>query len=217
MAINKRRFTILLVCFSSIFLIIIKVGVWDNPGVLCKVAEGFDDPSRPFYFVIERIYKISPAQKFDTKIIGYLKNNENLYLCDVYFRVLGVLGSTQSLYYLRDFYLKHQNEKDYRGTLFYAIRGMGLIGGQEVVPFLKTLHSNYKDSYMKIAESNIVSSLYLITGENKYWFTNSTGEKQKLYLTDELIKARDVIKRSRGRSRTFNEMLILDNIYRPLK
>jgi hypothetical protein len=216
MIFKKGRLFILL---GVVFCIcaIIKVGIWDNPGILCKIAEGFDDPSASFYFAIERIYKISQKKNFDNKITQYLENGKNSYLYDIYLRILGVVGSKESLYHIKNIYVKYQNDTNYKGTLFYVIRSIGLIGDTEIVPFLETLLNKYKDLNVQVSESNIVSALYLITGDAKYYFTNSSGERQKLYLTSELIEARKVIEKSRNRDRTFEEMLILDRLYRPVK
>jgi hypothetical protein len=194
-----------------------KLAVWDNTDLLCKIAEGFDEPSRSYYFTLERIYKLSEKNNFSKKITKYLFKDENRYLHDIYIRILGVLGDKESLHELEQIYIKYQHDQRYRATLYYVIKSMGLIGDKEIVPFLETLLKKYDELNVQVSGSNIASALYLITGSSDFYFTNSSGERQRLILTDNLIKARQIIVSSKGRSRKFEEMIILDNVYRPPK
>ena len=211
----KKKFLTIVVVATICIGIGFKFTVLDNPDFLCKVAEGFDEPSKPFYLVIERIYKLSEKKKFEERLIKYLNSDENRYLHDIYIRILGVIGKKISLHDLEKIYIKNQHNKKYKATLFYVIRSMGLIGTEEIVPFLETLLDKYGELQVQVSGSNIASALFLITGNDGYIFTDSQGEQQKLYLTEALIEARRVIKASRGRDRTFNEMLVLDRLYRP--
>ncbi|MCD4742970.1 MAG: hypothetical protein K8R67_10900 [Desulfobacteraceae bacterium] len=212
---SKQKISVIL--FSIIFFIsiVIKIGVWDNPNTLCMIAEGFDQPSTKFSFIIKRVYKISQRNDFDNKIIQYLRDGENTHLYDIYIRILGVMGSKQSLSYLKKMYLMHQNNKNSRATLFNIIRSIGMIGENEIIPFLEMLQKKQKSFNVLVPEANIATAIYLITGNSKYFFINSFGVKQRLYLTNEISEARNVIIESRNRNRTFKEMLILEKMYCP--
>jgi hypothetical protein len=194
---------------------LLKFAIWDNPEALCILAEGLDEPSRPFYFVIDRIYKLSQEQNVSKRFIDNLANGKNRFLHDIYIRALGVVGDTRALYELERLYTKYQHYGDYRATLYYAVRSMGLIGNPEIVPFLETLLSKYNDLQVQVSESNIVTALYLITGRTDYHFSNGSGERQRLFLTKSLVEARNVIVSSKDRQRTLNEMIMLDTLYRP--
>ena len=204
-----------LIIFVICTFILIKFFVLDNPKTLCILAEGFDEPSTPFYFVIERIYKLSEKKNISDKLINKLANGDNLYLHDIYIRLLGVLGKKESLYELEKIYIKYQKDKNYRARLYYVIKSMGLIGNEEIVPLLETINLKYNELQVQVSGANIAAALYLITGSSGYYYDDILNERQKLYLTEELIKAREVIVASKDRKRTFNEMVILDKTFRP--
>ena len=193
----------------------LKVAVWDNTNLLCQIAEGLDEPSKPYYFILERIYKLSENSNFSKKITEYLSKGEKRYLHDNYIRILGVLGDKESLHDLEQIYIKYQHDQRYKSTIYYVIKSMGLIGDKEIVPLLETLLKKYDQLDVQVSGSNIASALYLITGSSDYYYINNSGKQQKLILTDNLRKARKVIVSSEGRSRNIEEMIILDNFYRP--
>lgn len=53
--IKNRTFVVII--FIFFIIITIKIWVFDNPDILFVLAEGFDDPSLPYYMTIERIYE----------------------------------------------------------------------------------------------------------------------------------------------------------------
>jgi hypothetical protein len=210
---KKNKFIILLILLA-ILLTVIKLCVWDNPKVLFRIAEGLDEPSSSFYLVLERIYKLSVEGSLAKRIEEHLSKNENAYLYDKYIRVLGVLGRKQSLYELKNIYNKYQHDQNYYSTLYYVISSMGLVGDNEIAFFLEALLDRYKQLNVQVPGATIAASLYLITGSTDYYFVNSSNKLQKIILTKELINARKTIISSKGRSRTYEEMLILDKIFR---
>jgi hypothetical protein len=214
-SINYKRIISIILIVAVSLGIGLKLAVWNNTDLLCKIAEGFDEPSTPYYFVIERIYKLSEKRNISKKITQYLSKDENRYLHNIYIRILGVLGDKESLHELEQIYIKYQHDKRYKVTVYYVIKSMGLIGDKEIAPLLETLLRKYVELNVQISGSNIASALYLITGNSNYHFTNSSGERQKLILTNNLTKAREVIVSSKGRRRNFEEMKILDKVYRP--
>jgi len=214
-SIYYKRAIIILLIVAICLGVGLKLTVWDNTDLLCKIAEGFDEPSTSYYFILERIYKLSGKNDFSKKITQTLSKDENRYLHDIYIRILGVLGYRESLHELEQIYIKCQHDQRYKATLYYTIKSMGLIGDKEIVSLLETLLTKYDELNVQVSGSNIASALYLITGRSDYYFTNTSGEQQKLILTDNLLKAREVIVSSKGRVRKYDEMIILDNVFRP--
>jgi hypothetical protein len=178
-------------------------------------AEGFDEPSILYYASIDRIYKISEKKKVGEKFIRHLTEGENQHLQNCYIRILGVIGEEGAISCFMNAYVKYQHNKNFKSTLYAIINSMGLIGNEDVVPLLETLLKKYDEHHVQVPGGLIAHSLYLITGKS-YYFTSSSGVKEKLYLSEERIEARKIIEASRERKRTFEEMVTLDKlIYRP--
>jgi hypothetical protein len=204
----------ILVCAIGI-VVLLKMMVLDNPNILCMVAEGFDEPSTLYYASIERIYKISEKKKVHEKFIKLLNEGENQHLQNCYIRVLGVIGEEDAISCFMNAYAKYQHNKNFRSTIYAIINSLGLIGSEDVVPLLETLLNKYDEHHVQVPSSLIAHSLYLITGKS-YYFTSSTGVKERLYLSKERIEARKLIEASKERRRSFEEMVTLDKlIYRP--
>ena len=90
------------------------------------------------------------------------------------------------------------------------------MGEIEIVPFLEKLLEKYKELDVLVSGSNIAVALYLITGKDDIYFSNSEGQMQRLVLDENLIKAKRIIAASKGRSRTLKEMIELDTrVFRP--
>ena len=195
--------------------VLFKVIVLDNPDLLCMIGQGFDEPSRLYYASVERIYKISDKKKVGKKFKERLTEGGNEHLYNCYIRILGVIGEGDAIPCLMQVYAKHQNNKNLRSIIHDIIISIGLIGNEASVHFLENLLKNYNANIAYVPSSLIVHSLYLITGK-KYFFTNNSGEKDEIYLSKERIEARKIIKTSRGRKRSLEEMIALDKMaYRP--
>jgi len=211
----KNRAILYAILSVFILLVIVKVFVLDNPDVLCIIAEGFDDPSASYYFVIEKIYKLSTSKEIGEKFLRYLKDNKNGNLHGLYIRILGVIGDNKAIPILKKYYIKHQHSRTKKLELYYTVKSMGLIGDKETIFFLKNLLQTTVESNAQVDASTISVALYLITGDDNYQFVNSVGKTQRLHLTKGLIEARKAIISSKGRKRTTQEMIALDNIFRP--
>ena len=212
---NRKIAIVSVIVIISVFATTKKM-VLDNPVLLCKVAEGFNEPSIPFYFVLDRIYKLSSKKDFGRKLIADLSEDENRYLHELYIRILGVIGESEALYSLQQTYIKNQHDENSKVTLYYTIKSMGLMGEIEIVPFLEKLLEKYKELDVLVSGSNIAVALYLITGKDNIYFFNSEGQMQRLVLDENLIKAKRIIATSKGRSRTLKEMIELDTrVFRP--
>ncbi len=210
---NKRLLLIVAIVIASMGLIC-KIAIWDNPDVLFTVAGGLDVPSASYYIVTERIYQLAHKKNIGEKIKGWLEEGRNEHLHNIYIRTLGVIGEYYSLSALIKAYSKYQHNTSRRSTVICIIDSMGLLGNQDSVPLLETLLRDYDQLDVQASRYAIARALYLITGR-RYSFVNRQEEHSKLHLTSELKEARKAIVESMGRKRTFEEMIVLDKIYRP--
>lgn len=198
-----------LIIFS---LLVLKVTVLDNPVLLLRMSEGFDKPSTPFHIIIERIYKLSINEKAYLKMAKYMSDLENKDFQATYLRIIGVVGYVESSIYLKNINLNEPTETRMKYSL---ISSMGLTGDMDFIPILENLLKKKNNANDMIPLPNIALSLYFITGRTDYYFINKSGHKQNVLLNNGLINARKVIKNSKERKRTYEEMLILDKIFRP--
>lgn len=195
--------------------IIIKTAVLNDATKLCFLAEGFDEPSRPYYFFVERIYKISNDSDASKKLLDYLGNKENLHLQNLVIRLLGVTGEREALPHLRRLLDPLKGTADNLFVMYYAIYSIGLIGDDRAVSLLE----NVLEACNSVGEIRTLGfptavALFILTGDTKHYFLNSAGERQTLIVTSRLSGARKVILQSKGRKRTYQEMITLDKIFR---
>lgn len=209
--IQKRSLLLIVVLFSV--GILLKIAILDNVGLLFTVAAGSDKPSMLYYFATERIYNISGEERVNEKILQDLEANKNKHFRDLYIHTLGVIGEYYSATYLLKTYVKYQDDKNHAIIVATVIDSMGMIGNEDLVPLLERLLSNYENHRMQVTSYAIARALYLITGK-AYSYSDSSGEKINFNITNELKDARNVVKSSMGRKRTFSEMIILDKLYR---
>ena len=186
----------------------VKKTTYDNEDFLISMAEGFDVPSKPYYFLIERIYKIAASRDIATEITQNLQSGRKEHLHNLYLRILGVIGKPPSPDILLEQYARYENDPAGVARLRHLIETMGLSGDTEYIAFLKSLldRTDQKNSDTRYL---IARSLYLITGE-KY-----RANEEELHISPELAEARKVIVASQNRKRTFREMVVLDRIFRP--
>jgi len=209
----KKKILVLIIIFLGIGLFA-KIMILDNEDGLFSIAAGLDVPSKSYYFVIERIYKISETKNIGDKILGYLEGDKNKHLHNLYVKTLGIIGEYYSSTFLLKAYSKYQHDMNHRSTLSQIINSMGLIGNEDLVPLLETLLKDHDKLDVQVTKYSIARALYFITGKS-YSYTNQSGERTQLHVTDELAKARRVIVNSKKRRRTLDEILTLDKLYRP--
>lgn len=202
--------TVLAIFLFSIF-ITIKISIFDNPIKLCTFAEWFDDPSTPYYLILNRIYKLSENKNFNKTLIEYIQNDKNTHLHKRYARILGVLGEKDALPTLKAALLKYSHNKNYKITADYIVTSLGLIGNHKIVPLLVRFLSKEKNS--QVSQATLASALFLATGE-KYFYINSFGKRQKYLPTRSEVHARKIIIDSRKRKRTYKEKILLDKLFR---
>lgn len=207
---NRSKIVIIItICVLCIF--VGKKFTWDNPKFIFSIAEGFDDPSVPFYILIDQAYKIYSNSDRKEIIANFLDDSKQGHLVDIYIRVAGVIGDSASSNELTKLYDKFDNTAN-KVSLHYIVTSLGLLGEKSAIPFLEDLLMNQK--IVRVSGSTVAVSLFLITGRNNYQFVNSLGNEQKLILTDDLTRARQVILESKNRKRTYKELIILDNLFR---
>lgn len=192
----------------------IKISLFNNVDFLCFLSQATNtNTSSLYYFTIESIYKIAEKKDIAEKLIKYIEENKNQNLHGLYIRVLGVIGGgDQTVNCLMKTYIKHQHNKEKKSIIYSVISSLGLLGDDKVIPFLELLLNK---NYWPVYNGTIAASLYLLTGKQYEFIWCWDGSRQKLQLTDKLIHAREVILATKGKKRTFEDMLALDKRFRP--
>ena len=213
--INLRSKKILIPIISIILLFVgAKIFIYDNPKALYMIAEGLDEPSSSFYWVVERIYILSNNKSEINRIVNELESGENEYLHGLYIRTIGIVGEKGDFanYVLVKIYSKYQDNDQKKSVVSAVIDSMGFIANKSTVSILERLVENFGNHHMVVAKYPVVRALYLSTGD-----IHMVREKSSMDFieTDELKTAREVLVRSNGRYRTIDEMLILANLNRP--
>jgi len=196
------------------FAFVFKIVVFDNVNFLCQIAEGLDDPSTLYYFTIERIFKIAEKGAVGKSLTENISTGENRHLHYLYIRILGVTGENDTIPCLMKTYIEHQhqNSGESKSMRHIVIRSLGFIGDEKVNPFLeKILNEQHHDKMLNFV---IAEALYLLTGE-RHDFINWQGNEEKLFVSKELMQARQVILDTKGKKRKFEDMIILDRLLRP--
>jgi hypothetical protein len=216
---SKSKFKILLgfgifvvlLSFASIFYFFIL----GSPSLLFAISKKFDEPSTPYYMVIERIYKISKGESINDQLIEKLNQDKNPSMNDYYARILGVMGEDSALGDLVNIYYKYRNNKNYQKTIDYIVLSIGLIGDESAVAFLEEIKDESETQETLFAGSTLAVAIYLLSGNTDSEFRNMFGNRQTLKLTNNLIEARQIIVNSKNRKRNLNEMIVLDCLFRP--
>jgi hypothetical protein len=214
---HKKKIIIVAIVFWA--LLFIKKATYDNAEFLVHIAEGFDDPSFGYFFVLERIYKIAETKKIEDTFAEKILKNENSHLHGQYLRICGVIGKSDST----DFLIKifNQNYKDRTqwrnknkwGILYEAIDSMGITGNPEYVPYLEEVLYEKGLYHPLISQFQVARSLYLITGK-RYKIKSNDGSKKPLNISTDVEAARIAIEMSKHKRRDLEAMLVIDNILR---
>jgi len=208
---NKIKIAVsICLAFGLVIFYILSV----NTSFLLSMASSLDKPSKSYYWLMERVYKICEKEDCAPEILRDIKKGANDHALSQYIHTLGIIGEKDAVNYLLMLYSKCQNKADRKSILYSIINSLGVIGDKAAVPILDRLLTDYENYQVQVTKYSVARALYLIT-DQRYTYMDSSGKATKLYLTDELINAQKLIEDSRGRHRTFEEMLILDKIYRP--
>ena len=219
-AAHKKKIIIvtilLLVAFS------IKKATYDNADFLVHLAEGFDDPSFGYFFILERIYKIAETKRIEDKFAEKILKNEYCHLHDQYLRICGAIGKSNTTDFLikifdRNYIDRTQWEnKNTWGILYQAIDSMGMTGNAEFVPYLELVLNEKLPYHPLISNYQVARSLYLITGE-RYKIESNDGSNNPVHISSEVEDARIAIKTSKNKRRNLKTMLVIDNFLRAPK
>ncbi len=88
--INIKSKKIFVIAIPIILLFaVVKIFIYDNQKALYMIAEGLNEPSSSFYFVVERIYSLSNNKPEIERILNELETGENEYLHGLYVRTIG--------------------------------------------------------------------------------------------------------------------------------
>lgn len=177
--------------------------LYNNLSFLSSVACNSGNQSATYEFLIERIYKIISHN--DDDYLSYLDNQDNKSCYITWLRILSVSGAngidTHIYSYLNE---GSDNDQDY---IYHYLNNVGVAGSTFSIPLLKDIINS--DDSDELSKRFSAHSLYLLEGtkpskDDDYYFIIS--EKQFL--------AHEIIKESKGRCRTFDEMVALDQLYR---
>lgn len=211
---NKKLLVFLVIVLASV--IGTTVFIYNSPKALYAIAEGLDEPSSAYYWVAERIYRLSEKKSEINRILEELDSGKNEHLYGQYIRTVGIVGDGSDFanYILVKIYTKYQDNSQKSSIVASTIDAMGFIANRSTISILEKLVENYKEHNMVVAKYPVVRALYLSTGDIAMVREKSLMD---FVVTRELKMAREAIVRSKGRYRKFNEMLILANLNRPEK
>jgi hypothetical protein len=215
---NSKRLKILIALIFAVASVIgVNTFVYNNPRALYTIAEGLDEPSALFYWITERIYKLSRNDSEITRILSELELRKSEHMHDLYIRTIGIVGGNRNEainYTLVKVYSRYQDDEQKKSIVATTVDSMGLIGNESTIAVLERLVANYENHHMVVAKYPVVRALYLSTGDIHRVKDKSSMDFSE---TAELKMIREVITQSNGRYRTFNEMLILSNLNKPDK
>ncbi len=215
--INIKSKKIFVIAIPIILLFaVVKIFIYDNQKALYMIAEGLNEPSSSFYFVVERIYSLSNNKPEIERILNELETGENEYLHGLYVRTIGIVGEDSDLanFVLVKIYSMYQDDDNKSSVVSATVDSMGFIANESTVSILKRLVENFENHRMVVEKYPVARALYLSTGDIRMVREKSSTE---FIATEELEMARRVLVRSNGRFRTEEEMLILANLNRPEK
>lgn len=219
-AAHKKKIIIVTILLLVVFSI--KKAIYDNEDFLVHLAEGFDDPSFGYFFIIERIYKIAETKKIEDKFAEKILKNENSHLHGQYLRICGAIGKSDTIGFLIKIFNQNYRDKtkwedkNTWGILYDAIDSMGMTGNAKFIPYLEAVLNEKGPSHPGIYQFQVARSLYLITGK-KYNIESIDGGKKPLHISKEIEDARAAIKTSKNKRRNLETMLVIDNFLRAPK
>ena len=180
--------------------------LYSNVYFLSSVACRHGNMSSTYEFLLERIYKIISSDE-EGDYLKYLDEADNKYFHTTWLRILSVSGvENMDKFVFND--ISETDKNDYSSDLIYHyLISAGKSDSVISIPLLKSyLDSDDSDGPSKMFSAG---SMYLLNGtlpskSDDYYFVLS--EKQYL--------AREAILNSRGRRRTYDEMITIDQPYR---
>ena len=205
-----------LVVATSILLLTIigaKKATYDNEKFLVNLAEFSDIPSWNYYLAVERIFELSEKRNVEEVLEKYILNDQMEYLHNEFIHLTGIIGTPRSPSFLIGLFKKYKETPDKKAIYYYIIESMGDSGNEAYSPFLEDLLRNYEEHELPVPIYFIQRSYYLITGIN-YEQPSNNGYGTHFPINPTLEKSREAIINSKGRKRTVEEMITIDNVGR---
>jgi hypothetical protein len=213
MLISRKK--VIIFSVPIFFVAVIFIISINSVGFLCLIAGSSDVPSKMHYWAIERVLILyDEGADVGEQILEALKSNESNEIIDVYIKIVGLIGEKEALGYLNKIFVEALNKNDPRGLTYPLVNTFGLMGNDEIVSFLQYILENYRKYNINATKYSIVRSLFLLTGR-KYEYVKASGSYGYFEPTSEFVYARHIIISSYGRRRTFEEMVVLDKLFRP--
>lgn len=215
MNIFKRKVFLLIIFifFLSSFLGISYI--LNDTNKMLYLLENIDKPSTLHSILSNRLYYLSDKVNLGDIILGSLDKAKK-HLTDVEIHVLGIIGEEKAFDYLLNECEGQSLDSELSSKMYYVVLSMGMIGDKRFTSILeKMLQSPGYASY-GVSKFSIARALYLITGY-RFVYVGESGEKIKLYLTEELANARKIVKASMEQNRTYHDMLTLAKLDLPVK
>jgi hypothetical protein len=184
---------------------ILMVYAWNNNFILYTIASGLDVPSKPYYFITERIFQLPVEANH-----RLLQHDS---LIDLYVHIAGVKRNNNID--LLGLYTAYQHDNNNIGRVYNVVNSMGLMGDETYTFLLESLLNDYEKLNVPVTKYTITRALYLITGKRYFYREAERDMNSGIPITDELYMARQIILNTRLRRRTLKEMVDLDKILRP--
>ncbi len=207
MKIKKRYFFIVL----AFILVYISIFFWNNIKIVCVFANGFDVPSKPYYFLLERAIALTNEESKYKFLKKSLDNRKDKHLHSMYAYLLGLNGNKTSSDTLLRYYNEHYRKDSHGSTVNSVINAMGLTGNAIFIPTLEAILSTDDSKEKKGFNIYLANrSLYLITGDK-----NLSTDNIHFHIDSSIKYARRIIVKSVHKKRSFEEKLLLDQLFRP--
>lgn len=187
--------------------------VWSNLSFWMIVASSSDVPSKKYYFSIEKIYQIASEENICGSLLKKIES-ESLHGKNLAIHLIGITGCKSGTSHLIKKYAEYQNDDNHLSLTSFIVDSLGNVGDTSQVLLLEKLLSNYEQLDVSVTKYALVRALFLATGKRYKYIDSSNNEKQ-IFLTEELAQARRVVENSMSHQRSFEDMIILDKLYRP--
>ncbi|WP_321372507.1 hypothetical protein [uncultured Desulfuromusa sp.] len=204
--ISKVKYIALALFFITLLVFFINRFV-----VLAHVLSFSDAGSRCEDICTRFIYSM-PVDKVENAILEDLRLGKRKYLINQYIRIGSVFGIERLNRHFLNIYVKYESIDGYDLMKYNLITAIGVIGILDNVNFLGERIDGLSGDGLRDNKYEIARSLFLL-GSNNNKYLNS----QNFTITNELREVRNAVRESIGRERTFDEKMIIDQIYRPPK
>lgn len=186
-----------------------------NINFLMAVAGVTDVPSHLHSWVMKRIYVQCLDPSIRRGLLDDFVYERRKSLTTIYIDIFGVIGDVDAVGPIVEVLARSGNEKQYI-TFIHSVDSLGLIGDNGPELLLRSYCDKFSDYRLDIPSYSLSRAIYMISGDS-YNCKESDIKHFGFVVTDVLIYARGIVVSSRGRYRTLEEMMALENYLRPPK